>query len=351
MVLGFALTGHCNLRCPHCIRDDVVSVQELEPALIARVVTEAVELWGAGEVKVSLTGGEPLVHRHFAEIVEHVGERGLPYYFVSNAWHLKRIVPLLARWPAAAVRLSLSGADEVVHDAERGQGSYRRVLLGVALLTHLGIPASLSIVIDRRSRHQVRSAADLAEALGCVGIHFILPQPVPGSVMRNTDLPPEEWWVVAREVRALAQEGRRSYIQLDYGAPFDGPELPCETFAGRRAYVDARGRLSTCCQLSEYGNTESDVVADLHHVSLVDAWPVYVERLRAQQAMSAPRPEGGDAFDALPCIRCARSTGKMEWIREYSKSVWSGATDPHAGATRSLPVLAMEPVLVSGGVS
>ena len=328
MVLGFALTGHCNLRCPHCIRDDVVSVQELEPELIARVVNEAVTLWGHDNVRVSFTGGEPLVHRRFAEIVEQVGARGLPYYFVSNGWHLKRIVPLLTRWPATAVRLSLSGADESVHDAERGRGSYRRVLLSVAILTHLGIPASLSIVIDQRSRHQVREAADLAESLGCVGIHFILPQPVPGSVIRHTDLPPDEWWVVAREVRARArEEGRRSYIQLDYGAPFDGPETPCETFAGRRTYVDARGRLSTCCQLSEYGNVESDVVADLHHVSLVDAWPSYVERLQTLQQISAARPDSDDPFDALPCIRCARSTGKMAWMRQYPENLWTRAAE------------------------
>ena len=328
MVLGFALTGHCNLRCPHCIRDDVVTVQELEPELIARVMDEAVTLWGRDGVRISLTGGEPLVHRRFAEIVEQIGARALPYYFVSNGWHMKRIVPLLTRWPAAMIRLSLSGADETVHDAERGRGSYQRVLLSVALLTHLGIPASLSIVIDRRSRHQVRAAADLAESLGCVGIHFILPQPVPGSVIRNTDLPPEEWWAVAREVRALAKEGgRNAYIQLDYGAPFDGPELPCETFAGRRTYVDARGRLSTCCQLSEYGTVESDVVANLHEVSLVEAWPLYVERLQALQRLNAPRPASNDPFDALPCIRCARSTGKMEWIRQYLSNAWTAAAD------------------------
>lgn len=331
MLLGFAITQHCNLRCPHCIRDDVTTVQSLGLGLIARVIDEARALFG--EVTVSLTGGEPLIHEEFAEMVELFAERGVPYRFVSNGWHLKRIIPLLDRYPAESVRLSLSGATEEVHDAERGRGSFRRVLLGVALLTSRRIPASLSIVIDRRDRHQLREAADLAEALGCARIHFILPQPVVGSVERDTDLDPEEWPAVAAEVRALAAEpGRRTVVQLDYGAPME-EEFLCDTFALRRVYVDARGRLSTCCQLSEYGFNEADVVADLQQISLRDAWPRYLERLRAQQEASARPADGGDEFDALPCIRCARSCGKMEWIRGFPRSRWAEAAPP-AGRRR-----------------
>ncbi|HWV57853.1 MAG TPA: radical SAM protein, partial [Longimicrobiales bacterium] len=68
MLLGFAITRHCNLRCPHCIRDDVETVAELSPEFIARVIDDGLTLWGS--VTASLTGGEPLIHRRFAEIVD-----------------------------------------------------------------------------------------------------------------------------------------------------------------------------------------------------------------------------------------------------------------------------------------
>ena len=324
MLLGFALTQHCNLRCPHCIRDDVTSVHSLDPGLIDAVVEDALALFG--DVTVSLTGGEPLLHPEFDCIIERLAQRRVPYRFVSNGWHLKRIMPVLDRYPAEAVRLSLSGATEAVHDAERGRGSFRRVLLGVALLTSRRIPAVLSIVIDRRDRHQVREAVALAEGLGCNRIHFILPQPVPGSAARDSDLGPREWWSVRREVEALAEEpGRGTAIQLDYGAPQDDEGSRCDTFALRRVYVDARGRLSTCCQLSEYGFNERDVVADLSVVRLRDVWPRYVEQLQAQEAASTRRPDRVDVLGAFPCLRCARSLGKLEWIGRYAESPWVGA--------------------------
>jgi len=338
MLLGLALTQHCNLRCPHCIRDDVTTPLWLEPALVRRVVTDARSLFG--DVRVSLTGGEPTIHPAWDAIIDAFAADQVSYRFVSNGWHMRRLMPSLDRYAPAHVRLSLSGGSAEVHDADRGRDSFRRVLLAVAMLTSRAIPTSLSLVVDRRDRHQLRLTADLAESLGCVGLSFILPQPVPGSVERDSDLAPHEWSAVRREVEALAAEaGRRTAISLDYGAPSDGEERSCDTFMLQRIYVDAHGRLSLCCQLSEYGGGHADVVADLNRESLLDVWPRYLDALELQHARSRPTSSRADAFDAFPCIRCARSMGKMEWIRATPESAWSGAAGP--ARDRAAPLVAL----------
>jgi MoaA/NifB/PqqE/SkfB family radical SAM enzyme len=327
MLLGLAITEHCNLRCPHCIRDDVTTVRNLDPDLILRTVDEGRILFG--DVAVSMTGGEPTIHPQWERIIESLHERGVTYRFVTNGWHMRRLMPGLDRHRPHFVRLSLSGADEAVHDAERGRGSFRRVLMAVALLTSRQIPTSLGFVVDRRDRHQLRQAADLAEALGAVSLHFALAQPVPGSAARDSDLSPREWYAARDEIHALGRENRRTGVYLDFGYPFDGPtaEVGCDTFEMRRMYVDARGRLSLCCQLSEYGDNEADVVADLNHTSLLDAWPRYTARMAELEAASARMRDQGGEHDAFPCIRCARALGKMEWVRQYPDSPWHGAAD------------------------
>ena len=331
MLLGFAITEHCNLRCPHCIRDDVTTVRNLEPSLLFDVVDDARGLFS--EVGVSMTGGEPTLHPAWEEIVSGLHDRGVTYRFVSNGWHMARLMPLIDRYPPAYVRLSLSGADQPTHDDERGRDSFRRVLLAVALLTSRRIPAQLGLVVDRRDRHQLRQAADLAESLGCVSIHFALAQPVPGSASRDSDLAPHEWYEVRDEIHALQREpGRRTRIGLDYGAPAVGAELTCDTFAEQRVYVDARGRLSLCCQLSEYGFNERDVVADLSHERFRDVWRRYQDALALQQAVSLPRGEE-DPLGAFPCLRCARALGKMDWTSAYPDSPWHVAS---ASASRHL---------------
>ena len=324
MLLGLAITEHCNLRCPHCIRDDVTTVRNLAARLILRTVDQAPLLWDA--VGASLTGGEPTLHPEWERIIGGLHERGVTYRFATNGWHMRRLMPSLDRFPPLRVRVSLSGADEAVHDAERGRGSFRRVLLAVALLTSRRIATSLAFLVDRRDRHQLRQAADLAEALGCVSIEFALAQPVGGSAARDSDLAPREWYAARDEIHALAAEPRLTRVSLDHGAPSEGPEPACATFQQERIYVDARGRLSLCCQLSEYGFNEADVVADLNRESLLEVWGRYERALEAQRVAS--RPVGGDPFDPFPCIRCARALGKMAWIREHPSSPWAGAALP-----------------------
>jgi MoaA/NifB/PqqE/SkfB family radical SAM enzyme len=223
------------------------------------------------------------------------------------------------------VRVSLSGATEDIHDAERGRGSFRRVQMAVALLTSRQVPTGLSIVIDKRDRHQVRLAADLAEDLGCNWISYILPQPVPGSAERDSDLPPEEWIPVRREVEALALEPhRRTFVSMDYGAPFDGEEIACDTMELKRMYVDPDGRVSLCCQLSDYGFNSRDITGDLNTTSLRDVYAGYVEAMTQLRAQSAPPACGpGNTIDAFPCLRCARSLGKMDWLSQFPNSPWS----------------------------
>ena len=332
MQLGFALTQHCNLRCPHCIRDDVTTVQSLSYELVASILEQARALYGA--LGVSFTGGEPLLHPQFGDLISLLAANGHPYRFVSNGWHLARTLPHIDRYPPTSVRLSLSGADVATHDEERGRGSFHRLLLGAAILTSRGVPTHLSLVIDSRTRTQLRAAADLAESLGAHEMHYILPQPVAASVMRDSDLPLDAWDEVRREIDALAAERRpHARIVLDYGFP-EERETPCGTMSLTRLYVDAWGRLATCCQLSDYGFNAAEVVANLNEVPLADAVATFEQRIGALALASAPRSDA--LAERFPCLRCARSSGKLDWLRDHARSPWAPmlAADPRTTALR-----------------
>jgi MoaA/NifB/PqqE/SkfB family radical SAM enzyme len=322
MLLGFALTRHCNLRCPHCIRDDVTEVRAVPLPLIERIVDEARELFGA--VTCSFTGGEPTIHPEWNALIDSLRSRGIGWRMVTNGWHMRRIMPSIDRHPPGAVRVSLSGATEDVHDEERGKGSFKRVQLAVALLTSRQVPTGLSIVIDKRDRHQIRQAADLAEDLGCNWISFILPQPVPASADRSSDLSPDDWYRVRDEVAELGRESHRSTrVLMDYGAPFDGDEVECDTMTLKRIYVDPDARVSLCCQLSDYGFNTRDITGDLNQRSLGDIYQDYLlamDELRAQ----AVRPPCHDplSLDAFPCFRCARALGKLDFLEQFPESPW-----------------------------
>jgi MoaA/NifB/PqqE/SkfB family radical SAM enzyme len=183
----------------------------------------------------------------------------------------------------------------------------------------------LSIVIDKRDRHQIREAADLAESLGCNWISFILPQPVPASADRSSDLDPEDWITVRDEVAALGREPhRRTAVSMDYGAPFEGDEIECDTMKLKRIYIDPDARVSLCCQLSDYGFNTRDITGDLNQSSLRDVYESYITAMDQLRHVSAPGACGDrTTIDAYPCLRCARSLGKLDWLEQFPASPWS----------------------------
>lgn len=321
--VGFALTQHCNLRCPHCIRDDVTTFAELDVDLVMRVLDEAGQQFD--HVTAGFTGGEPMLHREWPRLIDELARRSIPYMFVSNGWHMRRFVPLMDRYAPYNVRLSLSGADQAVHDEERGRDSFRRVLLATALLTSRRVPVSYSLIVDRRTRHQLEEALLLSQQMGAAEMHFILPQPVPASAERNTDLAPAEWWAVRRELDAMARDATGfTRLRVAYGAPSDHPVAECGSKTLTRIYVDVHGRLSTCCQLSEYGANQTDLVADLNTTSFADAFAVHTRRIDELKQISLPQG-AADGLSDFACLRCARATGKLNWLRQYPDSPWAFA--------------------------
>ena len=242
MEIGFALTQHCNLRCPHCIRDDVTTVQSLSPELIASILGQSRALFGCklGEL-----------HRRRASPAPRVRACRRP------AGRARPSVPLRQQWLAPHARpeaprssCALRRAPESLRRDRRGarrRARTRELSPRAARLRRADeprIPTHMSLVIDARTRPQLRDAADLAESIGAHELHYILPQPVAASVMRDSDLALEEWDDVRDEIDALAAEGRTHVrIVRDYGFPFDGAERPCTTKARTRLFVDAWGRL------------------------------------------------------------------------------------------------------------
>ena len=77
----------------------------------------------------------PLLRPDFHRLMAAFAARQVPYRFVSTGWYVKRLMPLFDRHPPEAVRLSLSGATESVHDAIRTR---QRSAIGLVLPTKDG---------------------------------------------------------------------------------------------------------------------------------------------------------------------------------------------------------------------
>jgi MoaA/NifB/PqqE/SkfB family radical SAM enzyme len=322
LTIGFELSNLCNLHCTHCIRGShQARIEHLDLDLFRRILDQARDAY---DVAVVFTGGEPLASDLFPLAVDELGRRGIPYRFVTNGWLIPRYLPLLLRQPPTFIRISLSGASERTHDRQRGRGSYRRALLGAAVLLSHGVRTEMSMVVTRDSRSELTDAVKLANDLGLAEFHFILPQPTPESALDESDLAPREWDAVSGEVRALAARSAAP-IGLDYGTALPQPRAACSTMAMRQIYVDANGRVPFCCQLSRYGTGPEPIIGDL----TVESLATVLARAESSYAdfgaetLRLHRIGQRDDADDYPCVSCARRNGRTGFLADFPEHPWT----------------------------
>ena len=150
-IVVWNITRTCNLRCVHCYAD---SHALSYPGELTREQCFAV-IDDLADYRVSallLSGGEPLLHPHLAEILERAASRGIKVTISTNG---TRITP---RWAArfkecgvAYVGISLDGIGSV-HDNFRGvAGAFDAALRGFRACEEVGQKTGLRLTLTRNN--------------------------------------------------------------------------------------------------------------------------------------------------------------------------------------------------------
>ncbi len=156
--LRISVTDRCNFRCPYCMpaeifherykflaRDELLSFEE-----IVRLTSLIVE---SGAHKVRITGGEPLLRRDIAVLVDLIaniaGVEDLT--MTTNAYLLPQHAANLRAAGLRRITISLDSLDEAVFQAMNGVGvKVERVLRGIEAAEAAGFaPIKINCVVQR----------------------------------------------------------------------------------------------------------------------------------------------------------------------------------------------------------
>ncbi|MEI6102823.1 MAG: radical SAM protein [Methanothrix sp.] len=177
--LQLYLSNGCNLKCRHCwvnskyISCEPESCDLIDVDLLRIAVAEARTL---GLYRAVLTGGEPLLHPRFREVVEMLSAEGLFLCLVTNGTLLTgEMAGWLKNCPTlTSICLSLDGADAKTHDEFRGvSGAFEAALRGLDHLADAG-HKNLQVIccINRLNLHQADDLVALAEDHGATSVKF-----------------------------------------------------------------------------------------------------------------------------------------------------------------------------------
>jgi MoaA/NifB/PqqE/SkfB family radical SAM enzyme len=321
--LGLQLTTRCNLHCTHCYQD-AASGEDMSLNLIAPLFDQAK---AAGCACVDFTGGEPLLHSAWPDILRMLSEKKLGFSLVTNGWKLEDFLralgsdmPLLRR-----LSISLDGPDAEAHDAVRGAGSFARATGGARLCKDMGVEFSLRMTVTKASPPYLDRMLALGETLGAEAL--VLIPVIPTRRMAEAGLLPEP--ADLHSVAAWAADRKHNngtHVVLAAGYFTLEIARPCPSFTGESLFVSAQGDICFCCQLLGDKVKSDDVLGHVAETSLVRARQRSRKLAEALvREKEAKRSAGKLGYlEYHPCWYCLKRFGRAEWLAAFPGTSWAG---------------------------
>ncbi len=196
--LDFELVAGCDHGCGHCYNvwgakegdaqagyrpsqlrgDDYV-------AMMTKAVTES------GAEHITITGGEPLLHKDAALILETAARLVPSVQLITNGSHLTpEIVALLARVKVRSVQLTLLSADRARHDHLKGAVCFDDTVRAIVDLEAARVPTQVCFVAMEENWRDFEGVLELCFALGVRGLSYNRMSPTGGAIHNLEQLLP-----------------------------------------------------------------------------------------------------------------------------------------------------------------
>lgn len=162
--LHIELCRSCNERCIHCYIPQKNKASVIAPDLFYRILEEGRAM---NIIHVTLSGGEPLLHKEFSSFLHKCRQLDLSVNVLSNLTLLTDDhIAQMTGDPLLSVQTSLYSMNPCVHDKiTRLPGSFERTRDAILRLHTAGIPLQISCPIMRHNKDSYHDVIIWAEAL------------------------------------------------------------------------------------------------------------------------------------------------------------------------------------------
>jgi|GEM_PF-710770 len=169
-----SLTNSCQFRCEFCDTWKQEAGKELSTAQWIQILERSYPLFSNS--RVNFAGGEPLLRRDLADLIQYLSSRGVYTSIATNAGAMTRTRAMeLAQSGVHVIGLSVDGM-ESTHDKLRGiEGSFSKIIQSVEWIREYNQDCEINLltIILKENLEDIRRLVELArEHPGITHIHF-----------------------------------------------------------------------------------------------------------------------------------------------------------------------------------
>ena len=261
-----AITSACNLHCNHCYLTDKDSTY------ISSKVFDSLlsDLANNGVLTVEISGGEPLMHKDFIQLLKCAKHYGFFIKLFTNATLINDDNVAVIAELVDSFRISLDGEKET-HDSRRGNGSFQKTIHALHLLE--GQDVQVSMTIDSNNCNDIPIVEQIVSQLG---FRFELSPVVPYShiALKHSDL----MQIKSKIDSFLLTDTISSKRAFTFGVHCDA--------ASRLIYINSQLDVSPCPLLSQkkwcFGNLKDHSLQVLLNSSEYKDILLTLEKMKSQ---------------------------------------------------------------------
>ncbi|WP_277187443.1 radical SAM protein [Caballeronia sp. BR00000012568055] len=143
------ITYRCRSRCAHCflVQSDLLNRHELSKETAFSIIDQLSE---QRVYLLIISGGEPLLHPHFFDIVTYADQKNmLPLVAITGTRVSDDEVSKYAAAGIPTIQMSLDGATAESNDTIRGPGNFDDVMSSIRRFQAVGVKVNLAICLHR----------------------------------------------------------------------------------------------------------------------------------------------------------------------------------------------------------
>ena len=291
-LLTVAITARCNLRCLGCRYErDFMLGQQLPLGIVLDLLDDARE---AGFERVRLYGGEPLLHRDLARMVDRASKVGLNPYITTNGLLLGEKIEELYNVGLRSLTIGYYGHNNGYDLYVQKRGSFDRLERSIAAVRDrygMGVTMQMNFLLSKASAHlqELQAAWKFAVRYNLRFqvdlVHYSLPYFSEG-VDRELQFSSGDRPLLESITSALADmktsrpdlypESIQSiYSIADWAVKGEEMRVPCTAY--RLVWVGADGTVQLCYVTFKLGNLHKQrlrelLFTDAHYAACRDAF-------------------------------------------------------------------------------
>ncbi len=330
------LTRKCNLKCVHCYlgqgEERFAGDREMSTEQVCEIIDQ---IAAAGCLYLTITGGDPMMRKDFAEVYRHAKEAGLLVTIMCDGVLVtKKVIELFRELPPTSVEVSVYGATAATYEKiTQIPGSFAKCMRGIKRLVEVGtFEVRLKTVLMSLNAHEADLMRDLAS-------EFDLVMRIDAAIfpcLHTSDKRPLDLRVPAKDVVQIELADPRAVSSwLEYlekpSTPAPADKLYVCGAGVTGFYIDPYGSLYPCMMTTryKYNLLESDFAT---------LWSEKMGELHDKKPRADYECAGCDLQRA--CASCpgfhdqehGAEDVKSDYVCDTAKARWRALQDPQMRA-------------------